>query len=73
MVNRLRHIAGTRWGQRVYLDMEWLREAKQTAKEVAIAQTRDMFFPSSGAHGRRKSTRKAPVPGSTQSQLSATP
>jgi putative transposase len=34
---RLRHIAGTRWGQRVYLDMERLREAKQIAAEVAIA------------------------------------
>src|SRR5450432_3057012 len=27
---RLRHIAGTRWGKRVYLDMERLREVKQT-------------------------------------------
>jgi len=34
---RLRHIAGTRWGKRVYLDMARLREVKQTADEVAIA------------------------------------
>src|SRR5271169_892467 len=34
---RLRHIAGTRWGKRVYLDMERLREVKQTTDEVAIA------------------------------------
>jgi transposase-like protein len=34
---RLRHIAGTRWGQRIYLDMNRLREAKQAATEVAIA------------------------------------
>jgi transposase-like protein len=34
---RLRHIAGTRWGKRVYLDMDRLREVKQIADEVAIA------------------------------------
>jgi len=34
---RLRHIAGTRWGKRVYLDMERLREMKQSTDEVAIA------------------------------------
>lgn len=34
---RLRHIAGTRWGKRVYLDMERLREVKQTTDEVAVA------------------------------------
>jgi transposase-like protein len=34
---RLRHIAGTRWGKRVYLDMERLREVKQPTDEVAIA------------------------------------
>ena len=34
---RLRHIAGTRWGKRVYLDMERLREVKQTETEIAIA------------------------------------
>jgi transposase-like protein len=34
---RLRHIAGTRWGKRVYLDMERLREVKQAAGEVGIA------------------------------------
>jgi putative transposase len=34
---RLRHIAGTRWGKRVYLDMERLREVTCTAAEVAIA------------------------------------
>lgn len=27
---RLRHIAGTRWGKRIYLDMERLREASET-------------------------------------------
>ena len=27
---RLRHIAGTRWGKRIYLDMERLREATET-------------------------------------------
>jgi putative transposase len=34
---RLRHIAGTRWGKRIYLDMERLCEVKQTTDEVAIA------------------------------------
>jgi putative transposase len=34
---RLRHIAGTRWGKRIYLDMERLREVKQPTDEVAIA------------------------------------
>ena len=34
---RLRHIAGTRWGKRVYLDMERLREATQTTAEMTIA------------------------------------
>lgn len=34
---RLRHIAGTRWGKRVYLDMERLREAKQTEAPITIA------------------------------------
>jgi transposase-like protein len=34
---RLRHIAGTRWGRRAYLDMERLREAKQMEAEIAIA------------------------------------
>ena len=34
---RLRHIVGTKWGKRVYLDMERLREVKQAADEVAIA------------------------------------
>jgi putative transposase len=34
---RLRHIAGTRWGKRIYLDMERLREVKQAADEVTIA------------------------------------
>ena len=34
---RLRHIAGTRWGQRVYLDMERLREVKQTEAPIPIA------------------------------------
>jgi putative transposase len=34
---RLRHIAGTRWGKRIYLDMDRLREVRQTEAEVAIA------------------------------------
>ena len=34
---QLRHIVGTRWGKRVYLDMERLREVTHTAAEVAIA------------------------------------
>jgi putative transposase len=34
---RLRHIAGTKWGTRAYLDMERLREVKQTETEIAIA------------------------------------
>jgi transposase-like protein len=39
---RLRHISGTRWGKRVYLDMERLRdnthrEEKQSAAEVTVA------------------------------------
>jgi transposase-like protein len=39
---RLRHIAGTRWGKRIYLDMERLRdvterEEKQPAAEVTVA------------------------------------
>ncbi len=34
---RLRHIAGTRWGKRVYLDIERLREVTQTTNEVAVA------------------------------------
>jgi putative transposase len=33
---RLRHIGGTRWGRRAYLDMERLREVKQAEFEVAI-------------------------------------
>jgi putative transposase len=32
---RLRHIAGTRWGKRVYLDMERLREIPQTGDRFA--------------------------------------
>ena len=34
---RLRHIAGTRWGKRIYLDMERLREEKQPAAAVTVA------------------------------------
>jgi transposase-like protein len=34
---RLRHIAGTKWGRRIYLDMERLREIEQTAGEVTVA------------------------------------
>lgn len=33
---RLRHIGGTRWGRRAYLDMARLREMKQAEFEVAI-------------------------------------
>jgi putative transposase len=33
---RLRHIAGTKWGRRIYLDMERLREIEQTAGEVTV-------------------------------------
>jgi transposase-like protein len=33
---RLRHIAGTRWGKRIYLDMERLREEKQPAAAVTV-------------------------------------
>jgi len=35
---RLRHIAGTRWGKRVYLDMERLREASDTPIDSAAAR-----------------------------------
>lgn len=34
---RLRHIAGTRWGKRVYLDMERLHEEKQAASVMPVA------------------------------------
>jgi len=34
---RLRHIAGTRWGKRVYLDMDRLREVKQTEAPITVA------------------------------------
>ncbi len=35
---RLRHrIAGTRWGKRVYLDMDRLREESQTESAMTIA------------------------------------
>jgi transposase-like protein len=34
---RLRHIAGTKWGRRVYLDMQRLREIEQTAGAVTVA------------------------------------
>ena len=37
---RLRHIAGTRWGKRVYLDMERLREATETPIELVAARNR---------------------------------
>lgn len=35
---RLRHIAGTRWGKRVYLDMERLREATETPIDSTAAR-----------------------------------
>jgi transposase-like protein len=34
---RLRHIAGTKWGRRVYLDMSRLSEAEQAAVEMPVA------------------------------------
>ncbi len=34
---RLRHIAGTKWGRRVYLDMSRLSEAEQAAGEITVA------------------------------------
>ncbi len=34
---RLRHIAGTRWGKRMYLDMERLREEKQAESAMPVA------------------------------------
>jgi transposase-like protein len=37
---RLRHIAGTRWGKRVYLDMERLREAGEGAIDAQVARNR---------------------------------
>jgi len=40
MAARLRHIAGTRWGKRIYLDLERLREVKQTTDEIAIDKGR---------------------------------
>ena len=35
---RLRHIAGTRWGKRIYLDMERLREATETPIDSVAAR-----------------------------------
>jgi transposase-like protein len=35
---RLRHIAGTRWGKRVYLDMDRLREATETPIDSTAAR-----------------------------------
>jgi hypothetical protein len=34
---RLRHIAGTKWGRRVYLDMSRLREVEQAGIEMPVA------------------------------------
>lgn len=34
---RLRHVAGTRWGKRVYLDMDRLRELKQAESALPVA------------------------------------
>ena len=34
---RLRHIAGTKWGRRVYLDMSRLSELEQAANEMPVA------------------------------------
>ncbi len=36
---RLRHIAGTKWGQRCYLDMERLRQVGEPAPSATTAQT----------------------------------
>jgi putative transposase len=35
---RLRHIAGTRWGKRVYLDMQRLRESPETQTAETAAR-----------------------------------
>lgn len=35
---RLRHIAGTRWGKRVYLDMDRLREAPEVPIDSTAAR-----------------------------------
>jgi len=35
---RLRHIAGTRWGTKRYLDMEWLREQEQSQPDSAAEE-----------------------------------
>ncbi len=43
---RLRHIAGTRWGKRVYLDMERLREVKQNEAAITIARLGNFVRPS---------------------------
>ncbi len=34
---RLRHIAGTRWGSRQYMNMERLKELKQEQQETSTA------------------------------------
>ena len=34
---RLRHIAGTRWRNRIYLDSSRLREMEQAAEQVPVA------------------------------------
>jgi len=33
---RLRHIAGTKWGRRIYLDMSRLSEVEQAAAEMPV-------------------------------------
>jgi transposase-like protein len=34
---RLRHVAGTRWGSRQYMDMERLREQEQESQHERVA------------------------------------
>ena len=65
---RLRHIAGTRWGKRIYLDMERLREMKQTDGRSSDRVNWAIFVPPRGNKGRRKPRGNSPVPGTTQNQ-----
>jgi transposase-like protein len=50
---RLRHVAGTRWGTRQYMDMERLREQEQEEREATIAWSMqpDLGFPPGGTKG----------------------
>ena len=70
---RLRHIAGTKWGRRVYLDMARLCESEleQAAIEMPVALTADFLFPRGGIKADEEPTRRSPVPGTTQNQMCA--